>query len=273
MTDKANPQSVPTHEEVVLDLSTSCTREQAAMRMLGWGKADVYKKAIPITSEGISLADLQSMHPATMTLEERLNDLTENARQALIQAAEDGASFEVIHERNTAVEEVRDLVAKARSFLMDIDDELDKGDKSALRVDQQATQRTGETHVNLRSLDKWIAARKSIVDIDENSRVGQQRDETRETGRRSKAEDSLYVTLAIAVTAFARRAGGKFLKSGVPAESVSDSPHINMSTIYTHLAELASSQVEGDEFPDQSLSSIKGRVSEAFERRRRALKR
>jgi hypothetical protein len=241
--------------------------------MLGWGKADIYKKVIPITSEGISSADLQSMHPATMTLEVRLHDLTENARQALIQAAEDGASFEVIHERNTAVEEVRELVATARSFLMDIDDELDKGDKSALRVDQQATESTGKTHINLRSLDKWIARRQDTADDDEQPPIRGQGEKTLnpETGKRSKAEESLYVTLAIAVTAFARRAGGKFLK--VPAESACDTSDMNMSAIYTHLAELASNQVGAGEFADQSESSIKARVREAFESRRRALKR
>jgi hypothetical protein len=229
------------------------------------------QKGNPCHSDGIASADVEGMHPGTMTLEERLSELAESARQALIRAANDDAPFEVIHERSTAVEEVRALITTARSFLMDIEDELLKGPQSALRVDDEATRRTGITHINLRSVDKWIAATHRRPVAEGVSPVAHDPVAASGPGKRSKREESVYVTLALAVIAFARKAKGKYVRHGVDAGKASNDSDLNMSAVHEHLAEIAASLVESGQFPEQSVSSIKLRLREAFEAKRRAL--
>lgn len=261
---------IPNHEEVLFDLSTSCTVEQAVMRMLGWADADIYRKGVRVTEEGlVALADLDSAHPQTITLRERLADRHEHARQALIRGAENDAPYSVIEELSTAVEESRRLAAKARGLLMDIEEELEKGEHSALRLDKQATKRTKTRHITIRSLEKWM---RTANPGDLSATHGRQGGSGQgDPGKRTKGEESVYVTLALAVSAFAQRAGGKFVRAGVDSKNVSEPSQLNMSEIYDHLEELAGRESNGAGIPGQTSSSIKKRVDEAFRIKRRVL--
>jgi len=157
MSNELDTKDILIEEETVFDLSASCTKDQAVMRILGWGQGSVFKLAIPITEDGISPEDLRQMHPEAMTLSERLQDMAEHARNALILGAENGTSQEELGRLDDEVEKVRQLAARARELRMDIEDELSKGENSILRIDDDATNSSGVTHINIRSLEKWIA--------------------------------------------------------------------------------------------------------------------
>jgi hypothetical protein len=104
----------------------------------------------------------------------------------------------------------------------------------------------------------------------ENSGQGS---EARDRGKSTKAQDSLYVTLALAVTALARRSGRQFVKGEAAPEQVSDPSAMNLSAISKHLAEMAPEQAEGAEFPGQTFESIKKRLEDAFRIKGRVVRR
>jgi hypothetical protein len=75
------------------------------------------------------------------------------------------------------------LIERAHELAMDIEDELDKGDNSILRLDKDATEKSGVTHITLRSFEKWRARydtstghpgsqteHQTVVDVPLNSR-------------------------------------------------------------------------------------------------------
>jgi hypothetical protein len=161
MSKQPEPDDIPAHEDVIFDLSTSCTKEQAVMRLLGWVKGDVFKRYVQITEDGISAKELNWAHPTTMTLAERLQDMAEHAQMALIRGAENGVSHEELDHLHGGVDEVRQLASKTKNLLMDLDDELAKGQDSLLRLDPEATKRSGVPHINIRSLEKWAASANS----------------------------------------------------------------------------------------------------------------
>lgn len=53
------------------------------------------------------------------------------------------------------VERIDNLFKKADSYLLDIDEEIDNGESSALKIDKDATEKSGVTHIKLRSADRW----------------------------------------------------------------------------------------------------------------------
>lgn len=271
MTNLSKPTDILSHEEVVFDLSTSITKSHAVSRMLGLGNSStVFKRVTPITEDGVSPNDLALMHPSMISLEERLSEMAYRARIALIDAAENDASFEVIHQLSENVEEVRLLSSKARDFLMDIDDELAKNTNSLLRVDEDATSISGVTHLSIRSFERWLANRPSKLNSSGLSSAVTESDHlngasTEENAKKmSKSEKSLCVTLAIAVIAFGQKAGGKYIKAGVASENVKSVDDMNMDAIYQYFADLA--LIDGTEkyIPGQSASAIKDRIRSAF---------
>ncbi len=223
-----------TIEEDVFDLSISCTKDQAVMRMLGWGEGNVFKRAIPIDADGnISPEDLMQMHPGTMTLLERLQEREEHARKALTRGVESDVPYKEFDRLVGDREEVRELAALARELLMDIDAELAKGKDSALHLDEEATNRTGITHIKILSLDKWAVEfhsaeaadispepagplTKNDVEVDEsllNVRGGMSPTSAR----------SFLVTFALLLEQFVVRAGPNFKSesgTGVNVESI-----------------------------------------------------
>ena len=235
---------------------------------------------IPITEDGVSPSDLALIHPDMMTLEDRLDSLAERARTALIQASNNNASYEEIDRLDAEVNRVWTIIDKARNFLIDIDDELSNTANSALHVDIERTNSTGITHLNIRSLEKWLAARRGAASTEAPLLTDGEHKNSGAAGKlnvsgkykKTKGEDSLYVTLAIAVTAFAQKAGGKFLKSPVDPNRTTTADDMNMSEICTHLERLASSQNNGEKFPGQSHSSLKTTISLAFEIKRNVMK-
>lgn len=273
MSNKPVSDDIPPEESVIFDLSTSCTLDQAVMKMLGWGKDVVYRQVTSITENGLSPEAIRQVHPSIMTLEERLTDLSEHARIALIDAAENDASFDILTDLAEDVKEVRAQVVKARRFRMDIEEELAKGEQSILRKDKTATKSSGVTHLSIRSLERWIAEGAGAGELPpQTGPLHKVNTVTPSIGKGSKAEDSLYITLAIAVTAFAQKAHGKYLKSGVDPDKAFDTDDMNMAAIYQHLEEIASKQISGKEFPGQSVSSLKASIKKAFELKRHKVK-
>lgn len=269
MTTNSTPKKIPTHEEVFWELSAGCTPEEAVWKTLKWERAATDNQVPPLSSDGKLLAALRSKRPKNFTLEMRLQALEADSTEALRDALDKGDQA-VIDARYKDAQEIRDLVAHTRLMMMEIDDELHKGEQSALRIDDQATMETGTVRINRISLERWLASR---FKGHAGTQLQDDAAPVKNAGKPTKAEESLYVTLALAVTALARRSGRQFVKGDTAPEQVIDPSAMNLSAISRHLAEMAPKPAEGAEFPGQSPESIKKRVEEAFRIRGMAVRR
>lgn len=151
-------------DEIIVDFRTSCTKEEAVAKLLGWMQGPIHLKFIQ-AKHGITADQLPHLHSLIFSLEEHLMALRETARHELLDAAEVGAAAEVIWEKDDAVAECDALIQKAYSYKLDIEKELAKGESSALKIDQPETDRTSVIHLTLESLDEW-AKKYDIAIID-----------------------------------------------------------------------------------------------------------
>lgn len=146
-------------DEVHYDLRTSCTRDEAVAKLLGWMRGPLRSRHLPVTGHSDSATDLPHLDSLNGSLEQTLGAMRETARQDLLDAVEVGVSTYVFLAKDFAVKRFDALATDAATYLADIDDELAKGDASALRTDSMATAKSGVVHITLRSLDDWASRR------------------------------------------------------------------------------------------------------------------
>jgi len=141
-------------DEIYIDDRSSCTRDEAIAKMLGWMQGHVRKRFIKVTARGVSedqLADLASLDEPLL---EMLADLREVARQDFIQTFEDDADLDVIIKKDESVAMLDSLINKAVAYGFAFDQEAGMP-QSTLCIDQSATEETGITHFTLNSVDQW----------------------------------------------------------------------------------------------------------------------
>jgi hypothetical protein len=153
-------------DDFAIDFRTSCTADEAVAKLLGWMKGLRLPKNILVTEYGISADQLPALLSMDGPLEEYLAELL-TARVASLAAAErTNAGVDVIEERDQAVQETTELIKRAKGYLIDIKDEISKGEKSALRIDQLDTDSSGVPHYTLKSVDEWARAQYKISVIE-----------------------------------------------------------------------------------------------------------
>lgn len=134
----------------------SCTKDEAVAKMLGWMRGSVRKRIIQSDQYGIfSQNDLSHLHKLPGSLEEILTEQRDAALQKLLDKAEDEDLHEHIEELDEGVNKCTALIDKCVAYKAYINDELKKGESSALKIDKQTTEETGITHITLISLDEW----------------------------------------------------------------------------------------------------------------------
>jgi hypothetical protein len=206
-------------DEIYIDLRTSCTRDVAAAKLLGWMKGHV-RKVIPASEQGDAADQWQNMCSLEGSLADKLNEMRETARQEFINALKPGFDASLVMEKEFAVLQCDVIIDDAMNYLLAIDEELAKDD-SALRIDKFATEKSGVIHITLKSLDQWavstygisiINSPDNIIKDDNCDTPVSQRDdpaqgdtEPSDTERDTKgglgriAANNLYTTLALAV--------------------------------------------------------------------------
>lgn len=210
---------VNAEDEILIDFSTSCTKDLAVAKMLGWMKGHRRNRIVLVTEHGISADEFPHLFSLEDSLAEKLLELREAARQELITAAENDASHEVLGEKEKAVAECDALIDKAGSYLLAIDEELFKGDSSELKIDQDATKSSGHIHLTINSVDRWAHTRYGIAikgttdseslseDNPELQHSPQEELDNDCKGGLSKTKaENLYTTLAFLIEAFAKMA-------------------------------------------------------------------
>lgn len=187
--------------DVIINIQTSCTRDEAVAKLLGWSRGRYFPRSVQVTEHGIDEVDLEKVALFEGAVQEQLASIYEKARSEFIGAAEAGESHETLSILEGKVRECRDLVDKAAEYFLDLDDELSSPE--TLRIDRMRTERDGQAYVTLRSLAEWsqqkygIDISKAPVTDGEQSDVAAPEPE-KYSGRAADLTDIDRVNLALA---------------------------------------------------------------------------
>lgn len=226
-------------DQTIIDFRSSCTKDEAVAKLLGWSRGHIFPKNIKLTVFGIAAEDLKNVPSNEYAVNEQLQGLLEAARHKLIDAAENGATHEALWELEDEVRKRKDLITRAIAYFIDIDSELSKGMASAIRPDAEATAGSGVLHLTLGSLDEWAKQKYgfSILEtvptqVEESpiSNLNSSASVAEDDKASDKVPDSFYYTMALMSEFIARRMAGKFAH---PDKSP------NISGLSTALLELA----------------------------------
>lgn len=148
--------------DVIINIQTSCTRDEAVAKLLGWSRGRYFPRSVQVTEHGIDLIDLEKVAQFEGSVQEQLAAIYEKVRSKFIDAAEAGEPHETLSVLEERVHECRALVDKAADYFLDLDDELSAPE--ILRIDRLKTEKDGQIHITLRSLAEW-SKRKYNIDI------------------------------------------------------------------------------------------------------------
>lgn len=259
---------IPIEQAFTLDLSASCSVDQAVLRLIGWGRDTVYLSGVKLTGEGEFLKGHKLDRQKNYGLDEFLSELYQRALSQYAGAMPDEPTEKELQQALASyaywIDETEAFIEKARSYKMDIVDELASGAESALKVDKEATEKHGTTYITIKSLDAWSRVAYST----QSDAAGEEPDSDlhvfleslQDVDGTKKSDLSLYVTLALAVQAFAKKAGPKYLHSG---------GLVNVLQVSEHLASIgAELNPQEENLAGQGLNSIKNRIDKALERLR-----
>ena len=141
-------------DEFYIERRTSCTRDEAAAKMMGWLQGSLRRGFFLVDRKGISLDQMPNAPSLDGKLLDYLEGLRAAAQRDLLEAAEK-RDMGSIYENEEAMERLEALINKASEYLSMIDGELAKEEKSRLIIDKRATAEFGEDHITLSSLDQW----------------------------------------------------------------------------------------------------------------------
>ena len=152
-------------EQFTLKFKSSCSKDDAVAKLLGWLKGPIHHEVIEITEHGVSLEQLIHMETLVFSLEKHLSLLRQEAMYRASELVDGGVQKELIDEKLEEVLDIEDLISLAEKYMRDVEDELDKRDLSTLQIDYLATDRAGRVHIKINSLGAW-AHKKYGISID-----------------------------------------------------------------------------------------------------------
>lgn len=249
-------------DDFIIDLSASCTKDQAVMRLLGWGRDTIYPRKIQISEDGVLDLKSRSVFAAEFSLLEFVSDIYRDANRAFLNSvpldAPQEKVDEILEEHLPNLDRVNNLVQDARRYMIDIVDALAEGPTSGLRIDADRTAKTSEQYITIKSLDDWSEKkyRSSLNDVTPNLdpddlSIGQLH---KPVEKMSKTERSLYTLLGLTAEAYAKELGSTYFHAG----------QINVKETAVAVAGHADSYLDGTRsFPAQSVDSVRARLTVA----------
>ena len=138
---------------------TSCNKEDAVAKLLGLLQGHICQD-LTESEHGYSLEQLKYMNTLEHTLSKHLTDLRNHALCIAAYFLTENSSESITHQALNELYEIENMMKKANLLLIEIEDELSRGEYSVLKVDAESTAKNGEIHITLKSLDTW--GRKNI---------------------------------------------------------------------------------------------------------------
>jgi hypothetical protein len=168
---------------------TTVTVDEAVAMLLGMVDGPVRFR---VTHDNPTAEEQEHLDCLTFSVAEELNETKEQAESDLAEAKAEGQPNEIIDRKCAAVEKATDEIAKARTFFCDIEDELSKGESSALRT-YKTPSSIESTHLTISSLDEWARKRYGISFLCRGASVGagQEKQEPPNAVVNTEEEDAL----------------------------------------------------------------------------------
>ena len=130
---------------------TSVTVDEAVAILLGWVDGPIWFRS---TNDNPSPEEQEVIDSLIYSLQEDLENDKEQAESDLAEAKNDKMDECVIESKHEAVRKAAADRALAKTYLCAIEDEINKGPMSALRVDVKRTS-SHQTYITLTSFDDW----------------------------------------------------------------------------------------------------------------------
>jgi hypothetical protein len=157
--------------EIKFDFTTSLSKESAVLAMLGWIKKPFrevseaeYEHQYRVDSDHpVSEEEELMFEPYSPCLFEILREVKDSADSEYLDAKyEDPIDEDALAEKLANIKKSHELIETAHRFYCGIDDELAKGERSELRLDQRATKNPEDPHITLVSLVDWASKKYKI---------------------------------------------------------------------------------------------------------------
>lgn len=146
---------------------TSVTIDEAVAILLGWAKGPFVYTTF---DENPSAEDQELVDSVMFCLNEELHEQMETREGDLASAQIDGQSESVIEERRAAIKKQHEVARLAQTYLCAVEDELNKGEQSELRVDKTRANDV-YTYITMTSLDAWMHSRYGKTFLTQNLEV------------------------------------------------------------------------------------------------------
>ena len=247
----------------LLDTNTTCNKEEAIAKMLGWLRSPLRFDPQEIRIGNITIEEMPYLHELKHDVDEYLTMFREEAAENFFNIDNDAsASVETKQKATEALANCHYLIDVAAIYRCALEDELIKESGSRLRIHKASSESNNQLHITLKSLFDW-ANEEFELDIFENipniplENLAANKDVSitinDEKGLSKVKADNLYKSFAILIHAFINTStnrskyllNGKLNKAAL-AVAISD-----------HAVQLELSSGQGDE-------SIKDRIEEAF---------
>lgn len=281
-------------DQIYIDERTSCTKDEAIAKLLGWMQGDIRHQYILMTSDGVPGDALAHMHSFEGSIWDFLTEQRKDAQMACIDAFEANATETDLNEKEQNIVRVQETIIKAKSYQRDIDDELAKGGQSTLKVDESQSLAVGATHISLNSLEEWAIKKYGISVLDfskstfleqgtghdyvdrpangglnptsalvaqmpqptaDDDAVDQFENREESDGLSRTVADNLYITLALLIEGYAAQKGNRYHKTN---------RGLNVTQIAEDVMGLIETASEGKSFPGQSPRTVRGHIDEAL---------
>jgi hypothetical protein len=249
----------------------SCPADEAACKMIGWMLGPIYERVIGLTEKDEIPEELYINMPPPCFIDGSIKEMFAGIRQYHLHLIAKHSKTKIgLLEKQEAFATFNEKVKRYRCYLMDIEEEIAKGQSSALIIDRDATDKSGETHITFRSIDRWSQKKYGIailapapsnpeaensLEQSELQSKHKNKEEADSKGRLSKTmANNLYTTFAFLVEAFASSAPRYNLGPGKP----------NVSAIAAKLQKLAADAAQIGVMAGQSAQSIQDRIEYAM---------
>ncbi|PTQ79283.1 hypothetical protein [Nitrosomonas ureae] len=269
-----------TEDDIIPKLKASCTKEEAVAKMLGWLQGPIRRRVIQVTEQGISADLMPHLSQLESSLEEQLLELRNAARTGFFKALEEDALIDIIEEKENVVIECDNQIKLAATYLESISDEVAKGNASTLRIDREATSKSGITHITLKSLKIWalkefgisldpFSAQKTAIyapqqqqelPAEEIQQIDDQSNQREDWPSPIKAK-TFKITTAFLIDAFAKTSKDFLKKDNTP----------NINAIAKHLENLAKEANDDNPVLGQSSETIRRSLAESIGTRKLTL--
>lgn len=259
-----------------VEYRVSCPADEAACKMIGWMIGPIYEQVFGLTEKDEIPEKLFINMPPPSFIDSSIKEIFTGMMQYHLHIIAKHPKTKIgLLEKQEAFATFNEKIKRYQSYLMDIEEEIAKGQSSALIIDQDATDKSGETHLTFRSIDRWSQKKYGIAilapaqsnpeagnTLEQSELQSKHKNEEDEAdlkgGLSRKMADSLYTTFAFLVEAYVKSEKSLQRNDGSP----------NVIEIAACLASLATCASKHNSIIGQGTQSIKKRIEKAMKIKR-----